>query len=76
MKMKQKSRVSVHKESEAFRAAYDFPLITMTNRLLGIKKDFKKVAFIGPNPYFFLQHMPGVGLVEKFYFCEQAEASV
>ena len=48
----------------------------MTNRLQGIKKDFKKVAFIGPNPYFFLQHMPGVEQVEKFYFCEQAEASV
>jgi hypothetical protein len=40
-------------------------------RLTGIKKDFKRVAFIGPNPYLFLQHMPKSYNIEKFYFCEQ-----
>lgn len=50
--------------------------MTLTNRLKGIKKNFKNVAFIGPNPYLFLQHMPSNYQVEKFYFCEQAEASV
>ena len=42
----------------------------------GIKKQFKRVAFIGPNPYLFLQHLPQSYEIEKFYFCEQAQASV
>lgn len=43
---------------------------------MGIKKNFKKVAFIGPNPYFFLQHLTADQQFEKFYFCEPAEESV
>ena len=59
-----------------FQLAYDLPLITLTKRLEGIKRNFKNIAFIGPNPYLFLQHLPKNYNVEKFYFCEQTEASV
>ena len=76
MKLLQRERAAVNKESLAFKVAYDLPLITMTKRLTGIKKEFKKVAFIGPNPYLFLQHMHQKEEIEKFYFCEQSEVSV
>ena len=42
----------------------------------GIKKEFKKIAFIGPNPYLFIQHLPRNYEVEKFFFCESSEACV
>ena len=58
MKQQQRIRASVNKESLPFKACYDLPLITMAKRLQGIKKDFKNVAFMGPNPYLFLQHLP------------------
>ena len=45
-------------------------------RLTGVKRNFKNIAFVGPNPYLFLQHMPKEYEVDKFYFCEQNEASV
>ena len=47
----------------------------MITRLQGIKKNFKNIAFIGPNPYFFLQNMP-FEEVEKFTFIEQSGKSV
>ena len=76
LKFLQKERASVNKETLPFQLAYDLPLITLTKRLEGIKKNFKNIAFIGPNPYLFLQHLPKHYEVEKFYFCEQSEASV
>ena len=48
----------------------------MAKRMTGIKKQFKRVAFVGPNPYLFLQHLPKDYEIEKFYFCEQAQSSV
>jgi len=50
--------------------------MTLTNRLGGIKKEFSKIAFIGPNPYLFLQHLPKSYQIKDFYFCEGNEASV
>jgi hypothetical protein len=47
----------------------------MIDRLNGIRKDFKNIAFIGPNPYFFLQNMPFKN-VEKFTFMENSPKAV
>ena len=44
-------------------------------RLRGIKKEFYNIAFIGPNPHFFLQNNP-FSDVEKFTFIENSEKSV
>ena len=44
-------------------------------RLRGIKKEFYNIAFIGPNPHFFLQNNPFTE-VEKFTFIEHSEKSV
>lgn len=76
LKLQHKMRAAPNKESVAFKACYDLPLMTLVNRLQGIKKEFKKVAFVGPNPYLFLQHLPKSYEIEKFYFIEQAEESV
>ena len=70
LKLAQRGRASVNKETLPFKTAFDLPLITMTKRLPGIKKDFKRVAFLGPNPYLFLQHMPKTYEIDKFYSCE------
>ena len=48
----------------------------MVKRLQGIKRNFKNIAFIGPNPYLFLQHLPQEYEVEKFTFCEQSQPAV
>ena len=47
----------------------------MIDRLNGIRKDFKNIAFIGPSPYFFLQNMPFKN-VEKFTYMENSEKAV
>ena len=54
LKTQQKANTASFKESLPFKACYDLPLITMAKRLPGIKKNFKRVAFVGPNPYLFL----------------------
>ena len=72
----QKERASVFKEQIAFKSLYDLPLMNLVTRLTGIRRDFKTVAFVGPNPYLFLQHLPKTYEIEKFYFCEANEASV
>ena len=54
LKMLHKEFASKNKENLSFRSMYDLPLIQMLDRLNGIKKQFKNIAFIGPNPYFFL----------------------
>ena len=48
----------------------------MMARLKGIKKDFKNIAFIGPNPDLFLLHLPKNFAVDSFTFIEQTEAQV
>jgi hypothetical protein len=58
IKLQQKERAAVNKETLPFKTCYDLPLMTLMTRLSGIKKKFKKVAFLGPNPYLFLQHLP------------------
>jgi hypothetical protein len=45
----------------------------MITRLKGIKKEFKKVAFIGPNPDLFLLHLPKSYTIDSFTFIEQTE---
>lgn len=47
----------------------------MIARLRGIRKDFNKIAFIGPNPYLFLRTMPYKN-VQSFTFIENSEKSV
>ena len=76
LKLQHRHRAAVNKETLPFKACYDLPLMTLVKRLEGIKKEFKKVAFIGPNPYLFLQHLPKNYEIEKFYFIEHAEVSV
>jgi hypothetical protein len=44
--------------------------MNLITRLGGIKKNFKKIAFIGPNPDLFLLNMPKSYTVDKFYFVE------
>ena len=75
LKTIQKDFAAQYKGGSAFRSYYDLPLIQMVTRLQGIKKNFKNIAFIGPNPYFFLQNMP-FSDVEKFTFIEQSSKSV
>ena len=74
--MLQKERASNYKESVAFKTAFDLPLQTSINRLQGIRRTFHNVAFIGPNPYYFLEHLPFKNEVDKFYICEPSEASL
>ena len=50
--------------------------MNLVNRLKGIKKTFKNIAFIGPNPYLFIQHLPKEYEIENFYFCEGSKESV
>jgi len=50
--------------------------MNLITRLGGIKKNFKNIAFIGPNPDLLLLHLPKAYQVEKFYFVEQTEAQV
>ena len=76
LKLLHKDRAAINKETQMYQLAYDLPLINMTKRLEGIRKKFKNIAFIGPNPYLFLQHMPKNYEVEKFYFCEMSEVSL
>ena len=54
LKLLHKDRAAVNKETQMYQLAYDLPLINMTKRLEGIRKKFKNIAFIGPNPYLFL----------------------
>ena len=68
--------MSGSKDSTAFKVLYDLPLMTIQKRLTGIRKSFKNIAFVGPNPYFFLQHLPKNYEVEKFYFIENDQSSV
>jgi len=44
----------MNKETESYKAAFDFPVMNLVSRMQGIKKEFKKIAFIGPNPYLFI----------------------
>ena len=50
--------------------------MNLVTRLGGIKKQFTKIAFIGPNPDLFLLHIPKSNSVDKFYFVEQTEQQV
>ncbi len=34
---------------------YNYPLLNLINRLIGIRKSFENVAFIGPNAAYFLK---------------------
>ena len=76
LKIAQKGRSAEHKETPSYQAAFDFPLMNLVKRMQGIKKDFKNIAFVGPNPYLFLQHLPKGYEIEKFYFCESSQRSV
>jgi hypothetical protein len=75
-KFLQKERSAANKQSIFFKSLYDFPLMTMTKRLSGIKKSFAHIAFVGPNPDLFLLHMPKTYEVKKFTFIEQTDAQV
>ena len=70
-----KEAQSIYKDSPAFDAFYTLPVARLLARLDGIKKKFKKVAFIGPNPYTFLRNMPADFEVEKFTFIDASERS-
>ena len=72
LKQAQKARAASFKESTSFKAFFDLPVMNLVKRVQGIKKEFKRIAFVGPNPYLFLQHLPKGYEVERFYFCESA----
>eukprot|EP00347_Sterkiella_histriomuscorum_P009114 403342468 len=76
LKFAQKSNSAIFKETQSYQALYDFPLMTMISRLQGIKKNFRNIVFIGPNPYLFLQHLPKTYEIENFYFCEPSKECV
>ena len=76
LKFTQKSNSAIYKNTQPYQMLYDLPLMTMMKRLTGIKKCFKNIAFIGPNPYLFLQHLPKEYEVENFYYCEPSQESV
>ena len=44
--------------------------MNLMTRLGGIKKNFTKIAFIGPNPDLFLLHLPKYYDVKQFFFIE------
>jgi hypothetical protein len=44
----------VNKLEKPYQTAFDLPLMTLVNRIKGIKKEFKNIAFVGPNPYLLL----------------------
>lgn len=48
----------------------------MIARLKGIRKDFSKIAFIGPNPEMFLLNMQEFQSVQKFVFMEPSQKAV
>jgi hypothetical protein len=54
LKQAQKGRSAVFKESLSYKAVYDLPVMNLVKRVQGIKKEFRRIAFIGPNPYLFL----------------------
>lgn len=70
LKFLHKENATKNRSLPQFNALYDFPLMNLITRLGGIKKNFKKIAFIGPNPDLFLLNMPKSYTVDKFYFVE------
>ena len=54
LKSLHRSAAAQYKDTPPFRAMFDLPLISMMSRLKAVRKDFKNVIFIGPNPYMFL----------------------
>jgi hypothetical protein len=66
----QKESAAANRTLPQYNALYDFPLMNLITRLGGIKKNFKNIAFIGPNPDLLLLHLPKAYQVEKFYFVE------
>ena len=76
LKFQQKAQAAKNRSLPQFNALYDFPLMNLVTRLGGIKKQFTKIAFIGPNPDLFLLHIPKSYSVDKFYFVEQTEQQV
>ncbi|CDW79540.1 UNKNOWN [Stylonychia lemnae] len=76
LKFSQKSNSAIFKETKPYMTLYDLPLMNIVNRLKGIKKTFKNIAFIGPNPYLFIQHLPKEYEIENLYFCEGSQECV
>ena len=75
LKSLHRSAASKYKDTPAFRAMFDLPLISMMSRLNAVRKDFKNICFIGPNPYMFLKNNPYEN-VESFTFIENSDTSV
>jgi hypothetical protein len=66
-----RTAASQYKDTPPFRAMFDLPLISMMSRLKAVRKEFKNIAFIGPNPYMFLQNHP-YDNIESFTFIENS----
>ena len=64
-----------NKGKPGFQSMYDLPLMQMISRLEGIRHEFKKIAFIGPNPYLFLLNNPYRGDNIEFTFIENTKES-
>lgn len=66
-----RSHVAQNKDTILFKSLYDLPLMQMIARLKGVRKTFKRVAFVGPNPHLFLLNNPYE--LEEFTFVENSQ---
>ncbi len=69
---------SSYKSSNSARAFFDLPLISMVHKLTATKRDFKNLAFVGPNPASFVRRLDPLVYkeVNKLFVCDQCPASL
>jgi NADH dehydrogenase [ubiquinone] 1 alpha subcomplex assembly factor 5 len=73
-----KEYAALHKKSNAHRSYFDLPLVSIINKLTPIKRNLTSLAFIGPNPYFFLRKLDPLILkeIKELYVCDHTKLSL
>eukprot|EP00826_Nyctotherus_ovalis_P047820 TRINITY_DN5560_c0_g1_i1.p1 TRINITY_DN5560_c0_g1~~TRINITY_DN5560_c0_g1_i1.p1 ORF type:complete len:247 (-),score=39.77 TRINITY_DN5560_c0_g1_i1:20-760(-) len=73
-----KEYAALHKRSNSHRSYFDLPLLSIANKLTPIKRELTSLAFIGPNPGFFLKNLDPSVLkdVKEFYVCDHTQTSL
>jgi len=69
---------SKYKNSNSHRSFFDLPLLSLSNKLLAVNREFPELAFIGPNPAFLLSKLdPYVSKsIKKFHICDFCQDSL
>ena len=73
-----KQYAALNKMSNAHRCFFDMPLLTTIEKMVTIKRDLQTVAFVGPNPSYFLRKVDPFILnqIKNFYVCDHTKISL